>query len=88
MGIKTKIENYIKTWEQRCYPNGIPDAAPIELESKGLVPSYRRICLAILKNDPTLKSIDFNPPKSKYYSDLKRIEISQRKQSVIQLKLF
>lgn len=87
MGTKTKIENYIKEWENRCYPNGIPDTAPLELESRDLVPSYRRICLAILKNDSTLKTLGFSQIPSVYYSELKRIEIAQRG-GTIQLTLF
>jgi predicted phosphoadenosine phosphosulfate sulfurtransferase len=86
--MKTKIGSYIKTWENRCYSSGIPDEAPKRLEQLNKVPSYRMIVLAILRNDYPLKTLGFEPTKSKYYHELKRIEISQRKNSVIQLKLF
>lgn len=86
--MKTKIKNFVSTWEKRCYSNGIPDEAPKRLEQLNKVPSYRMICLAILRNDYPLKTLGFEPTKSKYYHELKRIEISQRKNSVIQLKLF
>jgi predicted phosphoadenosine phosphosulfate sulfurtransferase len=56
--------------------NGIPDESPIEIRDK--VPSYKRIALAILTNDHSLKSLGFTPKHSKYYSLLKRIEISAR----------
>jgi predicted phosphoadenosine phosphosulfate sulfurtransferase len=84
--MKQKIEKYIQTWEQRCYSNGIPDEAPIELETRNKVPSYRRVCYAILKNDYALKSLGFTEIKSKYYHAYKKIEIENR-QKVKQLKL-
>ncbi len=86
--MKTKIKSYIKTWEVRCYSDGIPDEAQKRLEQLNKVPSYRMICLAILRNDYPLKTLGFEPKKSIYYHELKKIEISQRKNSSIQLKLF
>lgn len=86
--MEQRIRSYIKLWENRCYQNGIPDQADDRLEMFELVPSYRRICLAILKNDFSLKSLGFTPKYSNYYSILKQIEISKRPGSVIQLKLF
>lgn len=71
-----KIKKYIKTWEKRCYSDGIPDEVPVEIAD--MVPSYKRIAIAILKNDFPLKSLGFNPPVSEYYGILKRIEIKER----------
>jgi len=65
--------------------NGLPDEAPKEIFD--MVPAYKKIAIAILKNDVTLKSLGFSQPKSKVYSDLKRDEISKRK-GVHQLRLF
>lgn len=76
--MKDKIEKYIKTWEDRCYPNGIPDELPLEI--KDLAPCYKKIALAILNNDHSLKSLGFTPKKSEYYNIYKRIELEQRKQ--------
>lgn len=84
--MKQKIENYIQTWENRCYFNGIPDEGPHELEIRNKVPSYKRIALAILKNDYPLKSLGFTPVKSKYYDAYKKIEIEKKVKSK-QLKL-
>ena len=77
--MKKRINAYIKTWERRCYPEGIPDEAPFEI--KDLVPSYKMIALAILKNDYPLKSLGFTPKKSKYYTILKGIEIAKRNEN-------
>jgi len=75
--MKSDIVNYIKTWQKRCYSDGIPDEAPYELEIRGKVPSYRLLCMVILKNDYSLKQIGLSRKKSKYYSELKRIELTK-----------
>lgn len=68
-----KIQAYIKTWEQRCYSDGLPDDVPVEIFDR--VPSYKRIAVAILKNDVSLKTLGFTPEVSEYYNILKRIEL-------------
>jgi predicted phosphoadenosine phosphosulfate sulfurtransferase len=77
-----EIQAYIKTWENRCYNTGIPDECPNEIDD--LVPSYKKIAIAILKNDYSLKTLGFNVKVSKYYHILKRIELTKSQQ----LKLF
>ena len=84
--MKEKIQDYIKTWENRCYSNGIPDEAPFELEIRNKVASYRKICIAIMKNDINLKSLGMQPQKSEYYSELKYQELFE-KGKILQLKL-
>ena len=87
--MREEINKYIKTWEERCYSDGIPDEAPERLERLNKVPSYRRICLAILKNDYQLKTLGKTPKKSKYYDILKKIELKARpKKPSRQLTLF
>lgn len=71
-----EIHEYVKKWEHRCYHEGIPDEAPKEIDD--MVPSYRRIAIAILKNDAG--HIGFSKPKSIYYNILKGIEIKNRQQ--------
>lgn len=73
--MRSKIEKYIKTWQERCYPE-LPDESPPEIFEK--VPSYERICLAILKNDRQLESLGFQREKCELYSLLKRIELDER----------
>jgi len=81
-----RISQYIKLWENRCYHSGIPDELPNEIERNLLAPSYKQICLAILKNDSSLKTLGFEPKRSQYYDQLKKIELTKRGVS-IQLKL-
>jgi len=51
------------------------------------VPNYKKIAIALLKNDYNLISLGYDAPKSKYYSILKRIEIDARQYKGKQLKL-
>jgi predicted phosphoadenosine phosphosulfate sulfurtransferase len=83
--VHKRIREYIKEWETKCYINGIPDETPLEISDK--VPSYKRIAICLLKNDLHLTGLGFEGFNSKYYSILKRIEISARKTNK-QLKLF
>jgi predicted phosphoadenosine phosphosulfate sulfurtransferase len=76
--MKTKINSYISSWENRGYYNGIPDEAPAELESAGIVPSYRMICRAILKNDIALTSLGFTRSPCVLYNELKRAELLEK----------
>lgn len=87
--MKNKIELYIKSWKDKCYTRGIPDELPLEIEQKTNQPSYRKIALAILNNDHSLKSLGFTPKQSQYYYDLKRMELLEKgKIKVVQLKIF
>lgn len=52
------------------------------LEAANLVPSYRKIAIAILKNDHHLISLGFPPPTSEVYNELKRIEIKERNEKL------
>ena len=76
--MKQKIINYIKEWEHRCYSNGIPDEAPVVFERSNKVPSYRLICIAILKNDRILETLGYSRIKCRAYMELKRIELIER----------
>lgn len=76
--MRKRIEQYIEEWISHGYSEGIPDDAPARLVQLGKVPCYRTIAIAILKNDQTLQSLGFSPPKSYWYSELKRIEIEKR----------
>lgn len=84
--MKDRINQYITDWECRCYYNGIPDEVPNELKDK--VPSYKRIALAILNNDVTLKTLGMTGKKSKYYSILKKIEIDARNENLKKVSEF
>ena len=83
-----RAHQYIEQWKQRGYPFDIPDEAPHVLERELLAPSYRAICLAILRNDHALKSLGLAPPESRWYVELKRIEIAARRGEPLQRDFF
>lgn len=84
--MKEKLKQYILTWQNRCYSGGIPDEVPQEIFDQ--VPSYKRICIAIMKNDVTLESLGFTRTPCMIYKILKRKEIEERDTYPKQLKLF
>lgn len=73
-----KINKYITDWRQKGYPDDIPDEVPNQLMKLGIAPSYKAICIALLRNDMNLESLGFSPPKSMWYSAIKRAEIAAR----------
>jgi predicted phosphoadenosine phosphosulfate sulfurtransferase len=64
---KNKLAKYVHWYRDKGYPNGIPDEADKDLESKGKVPSWRRLCKVLLRNDYWCKGIGFSPTKSSAY---------------------
>lgn len=81
-----KIQEYIREQKEKGYSIDIPDEAPIKLETLGKVPSYRRIAIAILKNDHHLTTLGKQAPHSHFYDELKRIELSDRMDKFLSLK--
>jgi predicted phosphoadenosine phosphosulfate sulfurtransferase len=68
---KNKIAVYLKWFDSRGYPlatGGIPDFADRNLESNGRVPTWRRWCKALLRNDYWCRTMGFSPTKSTAYS--------------------
>jgi len=61
---KDKIAVFLFWWRERGYPDGIPDEAAHELESNKEVPSWRRICKALLRNDYWCKGLSFSQTQS------------------------
>lgn len=76
--MKRKIESYIKEWKRKGYCVDIPDEVPERIMQLNKAPSYKAIAIAILKNDYCLKTLGFQPKKSKYYHILKKIELAER----------
>ena len=64
---KNKIAVFLKWWQDRGYPNGIPDSAETDEEASKTVPSWRRVCKALLRNDYWCKGLSFTQTKSAAY---------------------
>ena len=67
-----------KAWkneEGKCGVYGIPDEADYHMEQKRDVPSWRRVCKSLLRNDYWCKGLGFSQQKSTAYkSYLERIK--------------
>lgn len=74
---KNKIAVYIQWYKDRDYRDGIPDEAPDELKDK--VPSWKRICKALLKNDYWCKTLGFSVNKSSNYA--KYMDLMRRRRT-------
>lgn len=74
---ENKIFLFIKWWEKKGYPNCIPDEADYSLETAKDVPSWRRVCKALLRNDYWCKGIGFSQHKSEGY--LKYLELMKKR---------
>jgi len=70
---KNKIAVFLKWYEDRGYPNGIPDDGTLD-KSK---PSWKRICKALLRNDYWCKGLSFSQHKSTAYK--KYLKIMKRR---------
>lgn len=75
-----KIAVFLHWWQQRGYPDGIPDEADPKLEAARDTPSWRRICKALLKNDYWCKGLSFTQHKTGAYERYRRIMAKRRAQ--------
>jgi predicted phosphoadenosine phosphosulfate sulfurtransferase len=76
--LRKRIKTYIRKWELSGYESGMPDEAPRRLEEINKVGSYRLLCIALMKNDVTLKTLGFSRPPCKLYNQLKRAELMSK----------
>ncbi len=69
-----KIAVFLKWYADRGYPNGIPDDGPLDKT----VPSWKRICKALLRNDYWCKGLSFSQHKSEAYEKYLKIMKKRR----------
>lgn len=77
---QNKISVFLKWYEDRGYSHGIPDEADLELEASKRVPSWRRICKALLRNDYWCKGLSFTQTKSEAYEKYRKVMKKRRQQ--------
>lgn len=70
---RDRFQKFICGWRDRGYSK-IPQEAPIELENKCWVPSWRRMCKVLLRNDYWCKGLGQTQPKSEAYQKFKQIQ--------------
>lgn len=64
---RNKIAIYLKWYYDREFPEGIPQQQDNDLGARD-VPSWRRICKALIKNDYWCKMLSFSPNKPQHYA--------------------
>lgn len=70
---RQRFTKFIAGWKARGYET-IPDEAPVDLENKCWVPSWRRMCKVILRNDYWCKGLGQSQPKSEAYEKFKALK--------------
>lgn len=75
---KNKIATFLWWWKQHGY-DSIPDEADAKLEAAREVPSWRRICKALLRNDYWCKGLSFSQHTSGAYERYKKIMEKRRR---------
>lgn len=73
---RNKIAVFLKWYEARGYPDGIPDEGPMDKS----VPSWKRVCKALLRNDYWCKGLSFTQNKSDAYDRYVKIMKKRRQQ--------
>lgn len=63
---RNKIAVYLRWYQTRGFPDDIPDAQVNDLGYRD-IPSWRRICKTIIKNDFWCKTLSFSPTKPQHY---------------------
>lgn len=74
---KDKVAVFLKWYQMRGYPNGIPDAGGINDKKN---PSWTRICKALLRNDYWCKGLSFSQHKSEAYAKYVKLMKKRRSQ--------
>jgi predicted phosphoadenosine phosphosulfate sulfurtransferase len=64
---RNKVLLHVKWWQERGFPDGVPDESPYELEAARKAPSWRRVCKSLLRNDYWGKGLGFSQHKSEAY---------------------
>jgi predicted phosphoadenosine phosphosulfate sulfurtransferase len=74
---ENKILLFRRWWIERGYSPDIPDEADNNLEMKRDVPSWRRVCKSLLRNDYWCKGLGFSQHKSAAYQ--KYLDLMRRR---------
>jgi predicted phosphoadenosine phosphosulfate sulfurtransferase len=75
-----KIAVFIHWHMERGYPQGIPDVMDAKDEAKRTVPSWRRICKALLRNDYFCYEFAMAPNKTGSYERYRKLMEKRRQQ--------
>ncbi len=76
---RDKIAVFLHWWQERGYPNGIPDEADPKKEAARETPSWRRVCKALLRYDYWCKGLSFSQHKSEAYEAYRKVMKNRRR---------
>ncbi len=77
-----RFKKFIVWWKKRWYDT-IPDEAPHDLEVAAWVPSWKRMCRSILRNDYYCKWLWQTQPKSEAYIKWKQIKEKRKMEKLL-----
>lgn len=83
---QNKVSVFVKWWKDRGYEEGIPDEADYKLEAEKKVPSWRRVCKSLLRNDYWCKGLSFTQHRSEAYT--KYLQLMEKRKNNWQLNIF
>ncbi len=83
---QNKISVFVNWWMERGYADGIPDEGDYRLEAEKKIPSWRRICKSVLRNDYWCKGLSFTQHKSEAYTNY--LSLMEKRKDKWQLKIF
>lgn len=75
---ENKVAVFLNWYSNRGYSRGIPDEADVNEEAAKKVPSWRRICKALLRNDYWCKGLSFTQHKSDSFEKYRKIMKKRR----------
>lgn len=76
---ENKVAVFLKWHADRGYPGGIPDCADPAAEARKDVPSWRRVCKALLRNDWWCKGLSFSQTKPESYARYLKVMEKRRR---------
>lgn len=80
---RNKIAIYLRWYQQHGYPQDIPDSQESDLGARD-IPSWRRICKTLIKNDFWCRSLSFSPNRPQAYERyVKRIQQKRHQWEII-----
>ena len=85
---KNKIAKFCLWWQERGYEDGIPDEGDLRLEQDRKIPSWRRVCKSLLRNDFWCKGLSFTQTKSDAYKKYLELMKNKRKEMGVLGMLF
>lgn len=83
---ENKIYIFVKWWMRKGYEDGLPDEGDPVLEAQRKIPSWRRVCKTLLRNDYWSKGLGFSQHKSEAYQKYLNLMKIRKENNVLTLR--